>query len=103
MLDAIDGIMGNLGNADMQRADAELIKREFAWGANMLRHACWRALWALNIERNVENDTLTQWLLQEADKLLPEFEAIWHARNRSGGFARSMARMQRMRSDYVAA
>jgi len=103
VLDAIDGIMGNLNNADMQRADAELIKREFAWGANMLRHACWRAIWALNIERNVENDTLSQWLLQEADKLLPEFEEIWRARNRTGGFARSMGRMQRMRNDYVTA
>jgi hypothetical protein len=103
VLDAIDGIIGNLGNADMQRVDAELIKREFSWGANMLRHACWRAIWALNIERNVENNTLTQWLLQEADKLLPEFEAIWHGRNRTGGFARSMERMQRMRNDYVTA
>lgn len=100
VLDAIDGIMGNLSNADMQRADAELIRREFTWGANMLRHACWRAIWALNIERNVENDTLRQWLLQEADKLLPEFQTIWHERNRTGGFVRSMARMKRMRDDY---
>lgn len=37
VLDAIDGIMGNLGNVNMQHADANLIKREFTWGANMLR------------------------------------------------------------------
>jgi hypothetical protein len=103
VLDAIDGIMGNLHNTSMQREDAELIKREFAWAADMLRHACWRALWALNIERNVGNDTLRQWLLQEADKLLPEFEAIWHARNRPGGFSRSVARLKRMREDYLEA
>ena len=100
VLDAIDGIMGNLGNADMQRTDADLIKREFTWGANMLRHACWRAIWALGMERNAGSDTLRQWLLQEADKLLPEFQEIWHARNRAGGFPRSMARLEQMRSDY---
>lgn len=103
VLDAIDGIMGNLANANMQRPDAELIKREFTWGANMLRHACWRAIWALNIERKVENDSLRQWLLQEAEKLLPEFEAIWHERNRQGGFAASMARLERVRNDYLPA
>jgi hypothetical protein len=100
VLDAIDGIMGNLGNVDMQRADADLVKREFTWGANMLRHACWRAIWALGLERNAGSDTLRQWLLQEADKLLPEFREIWHARNRAGGFARSLARLEQMRSDY---
>lgn len=102
VLDAIDGIMGNLAHADMQRADAELIKREFTWGANMLRHACWRAIWALGLERNAGSDPLRQWLLQEADKLLPEFAAIWHARNREGGFAHSMARLEKMRADYLA-
>jgi hypothetical protein len=100
VLDAIDGIMGNLANTDMQRADANLIKQEFTWGANMLRHACWRAIWALGMERNAGSDTLRQWLLQEAEKLLPEFHTIWHARNREGGFARSMARLERMRDNY---
>ena len=102
VLDAIDGIMGNLPHADMQHPDADLIKREFTWGANMLRHACWRAIWALGLERDAGSDPLRQWLLQEADKLLPEFAAIWHARNREGGFAHSMARLERMRADYLA-
>lgn len=101
VLDAIEGLMGNLPHADMQRADAELIKREFTWGANMLRHACWRAIWMLGLERDAGSDPLRQWLLQEADKLLPEFAAIWRARNREGGFARSMARLEKMRADYL--
>lgn len=102
VLDAIDGLMGNLSHADMQRADAELIRREFAWAANMLRHACWRAIWVLGLKRDAGSDPLRQWLLQEADKLLPEFAAIWHARNRDGGFARSIARLEKMRADYLA-
>jgi hexosaminidase len=79
-----------------------LIKREFTWGANMLRHACWRAIWMLGLERDAGSDPLRQWLLQEADKLLPEFAAIWRARNREGGFANSMARLEKMRADYLA-
>jgi hexosaminidase len=101
VLDTIEGLMGNLPHADMQRADAELIKREFTWGANMLRHACWRAIWMLGLERDAGSDPLRQWLLQEADKLLPEFAAIWRARNREGGFTRSMARLEKMRADYL--
>jgi hexosaminidase len=101
VLEAIEGLMGNLPHADMQRADAELIKREFTWGANMLRHACWRAIWMLGLERDAGSDPLRQWLLQEADKLLPEFAAIWRARNREGGFTRSMARLEKMRADYL--
>lgn len=103
VLDAIDGIMGNLANTDMQCADADLVKQEYLWGANMLRHACWRAMWALGMQRNAGSDPLRQWLLQEADKLLPEFHTIWHARNRTGGFARSMARLEQMRNDYTLA
>ena len=102
VLDAIDGIMGNLANVEMQRPDAELIKREFTGGANMLRHACWRAMWVLGKERGTENDTLRQWLQKDADKLLPEYEAIWHARSRAGGFRPSMARLERMRQPYLA-
>jgi hypothetical protein len=103
VLDAIDGLMGNLPHADMQCADAELIKREFTWGANMLRHACWRAIWALTLELDAGSDPLRQWLLQEADKLLAEFTTIWRARNREGGLARSMARLEKMRADYLVA
>lgn len=101
VLDAIDGLMGNLPHADMQCADAELIKREFTWGANMLRHACWRAIWALGLERAAGSDPLRQWLLQEVDKLLAEFAEIWRARNREGGFARSMAELEKLRADYL--
>jgi hypothetical protein len=102
VLDAIDGIVGNLSHVEMRRPDAELIKREFTWGANMLRHACWRAMWVLGRERGTENDTLRQWLQRDADKLLPEYDAIWHARSRAGGFSASMARLERMRKPYLA-
>ena len=96
VLDAVDGIMGNLVNVEMRRSDAELIQREFIWGANMVRHACWRALWVMGKERGTENDTLRQWLQKDADKLLPEYEALWHARSRAGGFHLSRERLTRM-------
>ena len=91
---AIDQIMGRLSDNDMQVADANLIKQEFTWAADMLRHACQRLAWLLGEE--IE----TQSLLKDAERLIAEYEVIWHARNRPGGFSDSVGRMETMKSYY---
>ena len=64
-------------------------------------HACWRGTWALTRARGVEHTNLRQELIEEADELIAEFQEIWHARNRPGGFQESVAMMQQMRADYA--
>ena len=44
----------------MQRPDAALIRREFAWAADMLRHACDRALWMMAGAETPNEDALTR-------------------------------------------
>jgi hexosaminidase len=96
----VDTVIARLPQAQMQRPDADLIRREFAWAADMLRHACRRGCWALGKARGAEDIALRQALAEDADRLMEEFREIWHARNRPGGFKDSLARMEKMRQDY---
>jgi len=92
----IDQVMTHLAAADMQRSDADLIRSEFTWAADMLRHACRRGAWMLDNSEANSADSLAP----EADRLIAEYREIWLARNRPGGFRESVARMEKMRRDY---
>ncbi len=92
----IDELAGDLDNLQLNHADGELIKREYAWVINMLKHACRRGLWALDPRQ----PNLQPQLAEEADHLIAEHRAIWLARNRPGGLKDSAARLEKMRQDY---
>ena len=89
----IDRVMAPLAEAEMQDPEAGLIQREFTWAADMLRHACQRGIWMLG----QTDTTLAQSLGPEADRLIAEFQEIWSARNRPGGFRESVARMEKIK------
>jgi hexosaminidase len=100
-LEFIDGVMDTASEARLERSDADLIHREFAWVADMLRHACRRGIWALGKAAGGEDAALRQDLADDARRLMEEFREIWHARNRPGGFKDSLARMERVCADYA--
>ena len=88
--------MTPLDKAYMDRADADLIRAEFTWAADMLRHACDRALWLLD-GAAAPNETLAE----EANELIDRYHILWLARSRPGGYRESVARMEAMRDDYL--
>jgi hypothetical protein len=96
--DRIDEIMVNLTRAKMQRPDAGLIQQEFGWVADMLRHACLRALWLIGKTQGDEDHSLRESLAKKAEGLSTQYGEIWHARNRPGGFQDSVRRMETMQS-----
>ncbi len=96
----IDATMARLPEAQIQRQDAELLQREFTWAADMLRHACHRGVWIAGCVDEQEDVELRQRLGQDVERLLSEHRAIWHARNRPGGFAESQARLEKVRQSY---
>jgi hypothetical protein len=107
-LGRIDQVMAGMEQANLHCADAELVRREFAWVAEMLRHACRRAIWALqdttSIEKNAkvpDRGEMKRNLAVHAAGLQDEFHQIWHARNRPGGFQLSIARFEQMRHAYL--
>jgi len=96
----IDGITSALPQSRMQRVDAELVQREFCWVADMLRHACWRAIWSLQTTQAKKDAALLSKLSADGESLMAEHDLIWHARSRPGGFADSQARLKKMVDAY---
>ena len=97
-LATIDEVLAPLPQSQMQRADAELIKREFTWAGAMLRHGCLRAIWALTGASTGRAEHAAS--KGSGVAAMPEYETIWHARNRPGGFADSQARLVKMSQTY---
>ncbi len=96
----IDEIASALANVRSDHPEIDLIKREFTWMADMLRHACRRGIWALGKAEGQEDVNLLRQLAQESDKLVADFREIWLARNRPGGLKDSQARLEKMGRDY---
>jgi hypothetical protein len=99
-LAAIDQALEPLGTARMQRPDAALIVAEFENTARLLRHACRRGPALLD----AAPDAATRRALDnDLRDTIREYERLWLARNRPGGLADSVARLQRARADYAVA
>ncbi len=99
-LERINAVIKPMALADMRCPDAALVQREFAWAADMLRHACWRFMWVLG--ENPAPEASPDHLASHVQELDAEFHHLWHARNRPGGFMESRARLEAMRSQYLA-
>ncbi|MCX7670796.1 MAG: glycoside hydrolase, partial [Anaerolineae bacterium] len=99
--DEIVSLTMRLERARSQRPDADLIRRELAWAARMLRHGVHRGMWMLGKEAGQENTELRRALAADAERLIAEYRELWHARSRPGGFRDSVARLEKMRADYV--
>ena len=92
----IEEILGRMESAEMQTPDAALILDEFTWAGHMLRHACKRIMWVKNGMDSAESAQLAN----AAQQLISDHHAIWHARNRPGGYRESVARLNKMLESY---
>lgn len=93
----VDAAAADIAAARPARPDADLLRREFAWVAALQRHACRRGIWALEGLPAAERPALAE----DAARLIAEHRALWLARSRPGGLADSVARLERMRQDYL--
>jgi len=98
-LHAIDEVMARWPQARAGRPDAHLVQREYAWVADMMRHACRRGIWALAGAR--KHSPFGAELTEDAGRLIAEYRSLWLARSRPGGLADSAGRLERMRQDYL--
>ncbi len=92
-LAAIDAAVAPLAQARSQRPDAALLEREFDLMARLLRHATKRVKFA---HGNGDRAALSA----DLDTLIADYKDQWLARNRPGGLADSVARLERLRGDY---
>jgi len=94
----IDAVMARWPSTGPKR---DLIRREYTWAADMLRHGARRGIWMLGKVEGQEDGTLRIALAADAQRLIAEYHELWHARSRPGGFRESVGRMEKMRQDYV--
>jgi hexosaminidase len=94
-LDYIDHVMAALDRAEMAVPDADLIKREFANAAQMLRHGAKRALFAREGSLLRADD-----MAADLDAIETEYRDLWLARNRPGGLDDSVRRLEQARALY---
>jgi len=87
--------MEPLGRARLARADAELIRREFALAATMLEHACDRAL-AVCAGRPLDQAALAA----QMRWVLGSYRELWTARNRAGGLDESTRVLEQRLQEY---
>lgn len=98
-LEAIDGVMARWTQAAAAGDDAALVEREYAWVADMLRHACRRGLWAL--DGAPVPSAASRALQHDSGRLVADFRELWLARSRAGGLNDSAARLVRLRQSYA--
>ena len=101
VLTEIQKIVEPLSQARMDREDASLVQREFHWVAGMLWHACRRIVWVNSRRAGQEDEELRQTLAEEMAGLIAAYRELWHARSRPGGFEDSVARLERLRQEYM--
>ncbi len=93
-IEAIDGIISTIQNADMTQADTNQIIDEFMLAADMMRHGAQHAL--LQLDDGIAKDNLSaQW-----DAIETHFREVWLVRNRPGGLADSLDRFDIARKQY---
>jgi hypothetical protein len=100
-LEYLDELSSGLPEISPGDRNKGLVRREFTWMAEMLRHACRRGLWALGKAENQEDDGLRHQLAEDSARLITEFQELWLARNRPGGLEDSLALLEKMRQDYA--
>lgn len=95
-LEYVDDVMQPLDRAQINRPDADLIKREFRQSARMLKHGARRALLQMG-----DTSTSKAALLADLDAIITEQRSLWLARNRPGGLTDSLANLERARQLYL--
>ncbi|HMB96300.1 MAG TPA: beta-N-acetylhexosaminidase, partial [Tepidisphaeraceae bacterium] len=85
----IDSAVAPLDRAQMNRADAELIRDELRNAAAMLKYACHRGRHLRGDDR-INRDSL----LNEQKAIIASHRRLWLARNRPGGLIDSIARLK---------
>lgn len=91
----IDAIMRPLDAARMARVDCDLVCDEYRLAADLLRHACRRALFLLD-----DSGDTPAALLADLETLAERQRQMWLARSRPGGLGDSLARFEPAREAY---
>lgn len=95
----VDGCLARLGEQRSNAPDAALVQREFESAGRLLAHSCRLALF----RRQAPGEPRRGWadaLAGELRSIMASQREVWLARNRTGGLADSLARLEARLADY---
>lgn len=98
---AIDQAAKRFDRAELGCAGAGLIKREVAAAARLAKHGCSRIVLARETSP-AKRAALKRELADDLREILRLHKPLWHARNRQGGYADSVAGLKKLLADYAA-
>jgi hypothetical protein len=98
-LKLITEIESRLGQSQMNRPDAALIKEEFSLTARLMRHGCLRGLLCLDAPLPDGLDSTA--LEYDLNYIATAYPRLWLARNRPGGLDDSLGALLSIRTDYL--
>ena len=102
-LQYIDNVMSRMPRVRMQKADAKVLRDETHNAAAMLRHACRLAIAKLQAKdglvSNIPEKTRKE-LTQDIKQIISEHKRLWRLRNREGGLADSVGRLEKLAAMY---
>jgi len=97
----IDSLMTLLNQANGASPDFEMVRNEYRYIADLLRHACKRGFWLLGKAKQEDNLELRKILINEIDELISRHQEVWMLRNRSGGLKDSLSALERLQNEYM--
>jgi hypothetical protein len=102
-LQYIDNVMSRMPRVRMQKADAKVLRDETHNAAAMLRHSCRLAIARLQAKdglvSNIPEKTRKE-LTQDIKQIISEHKRLWRLRNREGGLADSVGRLEKLAAMY---
>lgn len=90
----VQDMAGAIDASRMDRPDARLIKDEYRLTLGMLAHGCDRG--AAIVNGWLDDPSTTARLREDMAALIREYRRVWNARNRPGGFAESVEKLERL-------
>ena len=91
-LKEIDRLARGVAKLDMQRDDADLVRREFFFTLGLMRYGTQRI--ALSMAKEKDKRTLTAELRPILRRMIAEHRKVWLARNRPGGLEDSVSKLR---------
>ncbi|MCL5995868.1 MAG: family 20 glycosylhydrolase [Chloroflexi bacterium] len=91
-LKEIDRLARGVAKLDMQREDADLVRREFLFALGLMRYGTQRI--ALSMAKDKDKRALTAELRPILRRLVAEHRKVWLARNRPGGLEDSVSKLR---------
>lgn len=98
-LNHVEQVSERIDSVNPACEDAEWVKRELLQTAHLLRHACWRGLFAWEADLQ-KKEKMRESLLLDMAQILAEYRSIWLARNRPGGLFDSQKRFEDLIDEY---